>query len=1571
MADVSGFTALSERYNNTGKGGTYRLTVTLNTYLGSLIELIYSHGGDVLKFAGDAFLAVWKTDKRCFLSHTIHTVIACALIIQHSYGSYETDVKVNLKVKLAISAGNLIFAPIGKGIDMNYVIFGLPVLEAKKAESVCSSGEVKVTQTAWGHCYSRNYDHVVHEDGHVTIKSILYDPREKEVNKPFQGFGNLLRQVKNKFPGIEDSDILWDSEISLNISENLRRKEALHIRGTILEVEKKDVGADIRKFMIRPVLTQVDAHQPLEYLTEMRQVSILFMTLKPRDCPFLQLITIVNNSYQITCDMVYKSMGCVNKIILFDKDVMILVVFGLRGFKHESEAQAALKCAYGIKKAVSTLDGVQEVSIGVTTGQVYSGVVGHPLRREFTVIGATVNKAARLMCNFRNKISCDEATFVKSKMSTNGFTLQPATELKGIIEPGKIYEYTEEIRVKQLHDIPMIPPLLNRHDEMEYFENWLDHSHKSFRDYDGILLIGESRIGKSRLLEWMARYARNKTYNVCYVSLTSIHSATPYLALSQIIDQILGLGQTEPMSSFEKEERIVHLLNVYEEDLCYLNNIIKSRFPYHEAMHAIDENKRKEKAVFMFKKLISAIIETQVILLDDLQSLDQSSWDYIRLILNSPKIFTVFTLTRGKFTSIHTWLYSVLISSNIRKIMLGPLTSKWTAPLACQILDVSAVPIDLCNALRTKCKGMPGLVESFIVHLFSSGAIELKKISDDELGKWEAEDFQFPDPTLLQPQALKASDQEALAQLIQNEATGEITICVVTNKMELNTNIDVQNIDTLIMIEIDSLTPYQQLLLKIASAIGDVFSRDLLESIMYENNSLTTAKAIKRLFSMRLLSCANTRWPRNKSMISIKSSADVSANLTCECPFEYNPEDTHDLPKYAFCKIMRFKNKASRKACYELLPLNQKKEFHTRVVNCLEKQRLKCPDCGGSVMVVQSLMNSEPSRETISQDLSYGYGESDKTDSSENSSNPETTLQSENVQPISISDNSGNKTPKSAKPVTPFDDDKRMANKLITRKISSGSKISSRLSDTIANSSISEPHSHKTNSSKRVTMQSIYDKPMPLYQELEDRDRILEKIRAVIEANDKNDWQALGVYDSDDIGASNSKDEDRKSFRVNIEKNVSTINFSKCTCGELNVLIYEQLIYHAKQAELKIKTIEFLIKYSHLNITLSAYEEALPRLYEAETYCCAKQARSYLSKFDQHRFLGKLYTLRAYAHLQLGVPTLANLDMERASQIYHVNLKLHKLSDLLKLRYLKITPLWHKKYRIEQVQMKSDSVLCLNVATMIYSSIGDEKSARISALQAVEVVTKFECEFSDMCEAFSNAIQLCLEREMPETTAAAQIECQANNALRRLSRSIRADELCFLGKLLNATFKCRIARGRLAAAVRSGFRSIVISRFLRADSVSIEIIPDLFYVLLARRCIAEAIELVQETLLLARSRCELVYEVWYYALCIDLILDAGFQLESPMKITRFGEFVLVNETSESPGCRRLITGLWTYWLRLNSDLRASQFEAEALRWAGSDGDGSLTTMISSMRLAEGLLESLAHKVDDLRKVECL
>jgi class 3 adenylate cyclase len=59
FADISGFTALTELLARQGPAGVERVAAGLNGYFGRLIAIIEAHGGDVVKFAGDALTAVW------------------------------------------------------------------------------------------------------------------------------------------------------------------------------------------------------------------------------------------------------------------------------------------------------------------------------------------------------------------------------------------------------------------------------------------------------------------------------------------------------------------------------------------------------------------------------------------------------------------------------------------------------------------------------------------------------------------------------------------------------------------------------------------------------------------------------------------------------------------------------------------------------------------------------------------------------------------------------------------------------------------------------------------------------------------------------------------------------------------------------------------------------------------------------------------------------------------------------------------------------------------------------------------------------------------------------------------------------------------------------------------------------------------------------------------------------------------------------------------------------------------------------------------------------------------------
>ena len=64
LVDISGFTKLSGAFCALGKDGIDGLQRATNGYMGKLVEIIYSFGGDIIKFAGDAIICIFYSKKR-------------------------------------------------------------------------------------------------------------------------------------------------------------------------------------------------------------------------------------------------------------------------------------------------------------------------------------------------------------------------------------------------------------------------------------------------------------------------------------------------------------------------------------------------------------------------------------------------------------------------------------------------------------------------------------------------------------------------------------------------------------------------------------------------------------------------------------------------------------------------------------------------------------------------------------------------------------------------------------------------------------------------------------------------------------------------------------------------------------------------------------------------------------------------------------------------------------------------------------------------------------------------------------------------------------------------------------------------------------------------------------------------------------------------------------------------------------------------------------------------------------------------------------------------------------------
>lgn len=149
FADISGFTALTERLAQQGRAGVEELSRILNDTFGALIETIEAYGGDIVKFAGDALLVVWPDEGRGF-EHATLRAAGCALAMQAVMSDRQMAEGDRLRLRVGLGGGELSLTYVG-GLRHRWEVLltGAAISQVGGACQHAQPGEVVLTPSAW------------------------------------------------------------------------------------------------------------------------------------------------------------------------------------------------------------------------------------------------------------------------------------------------------------------------------------------------------------------------------------------------------------------------------------------------------------------------------------------------------------------------------------------------------------------------------------------------------------------------------------------------------------------------------------------------------------------------------------------------------------------------------------------------------------------------------------------------------------------------------------------------------------------------------------------------------------------------------------------------------------------------------------------------------------------------------------------------------------------------------------------------------------------------------------------------------------------------------------------------------------------------------------------------------------------------------------------------------------------------------------------------------------------------------------------------------------------------------
>ncbi|POI26237.1 hypothetical protein CIB84_010013, partial [Bambusicola thoracicus] len=737
LADVSGFTALAEKcvQQCDPARGAEEMVQTLNAYMGDILEEVLAFGGDVLKFAGDAVLVMWRAAGPQ-LPTAITLALQCCRKVQKKYGTYDTHMGLKLHLKIGISAGMLLFVSVRGGDRRYFFVCSKALDDVINAQKLSAAHEVVLSQTCWELCEQQRIrakslagQGAVKVGGWGGLDPHLGGEAAERLNAAtavtWHSFPPACLQVVGMRRLARHE---WkDAVVQLRSARGERHLEVTGFRRPSLRMcGRPELSARLETYLSTSVLRKLREDVPLELCSELRPVTSLFVQLKFADrINAFELSSCLSDCSSMISEIISPHKGEINKTLLFDKGCTFLCVFGFSGEKLARESTHALQCAMQIFRVTSMgRRKLQLVSVAVSSGIAFCGFTGHPERFEHTALGFKVNLAARMMVAYPGMVSCDAETCAASRLPSYCFKELPKRNLKGVTSPTAVYQYLG-ITKKQQYDMGLAKerslygPLLGREAEIHLFECCLE-AYEHLGAPHVLAFVGTPGSGKSHLLAELALLGQAAKHRVITVELTEENVKQPFSAIRLLVDRALGLQASVTCSDRQRALQTVLQGAVKESSYCLVNNV----FFVEKTLKNPPDSTQNHLFGFFFQVLGGAF---GIFFVDNAHFLDSASWSIMWPLLQSVTVLMVMSLAPGhnRAEDIFKAATDSTTSKRITCLRLEGLKASDVVRKACQELGVRSIPRELARFLIQRSSGIPYYCEELLRYLHSNNMLLL------------------------------------------------------------------------------------------------------------------------------------------------------------------------------------------------------------------------------------------------------------------------------------------------------------------------------------------------------------------------------------------------------------------------------------------------------------------------------------------------------------------------------------------------------------------------------------------------------------------------------------------------------------------------------------------------------------------------------------------------------------------------------------------------------------------------------------------------------------------------------
>ena len=712
FVDISGFTAMSERLSKVGRAGAEEVTEVMNATFSALLDVAYAQGGGLLKFGGDALLLLYDGDDHA--ARAARSAFEMRKTLR-AIGRPRTSAgSVTLKMHAGLHSGLFQFFLVG-GSHRELLVTGPAATRVVEMEAASEAGEILVSP----------------ETAAFLQPQTLGDEK---------GPGRLLQASPAAQGELTPMPDVEDTPIEVAVPAPLRAQ--------LLEVG------------------------PLE--GEHRHAAVAFLRYAGTDeivategaAAAAEALEVLMERIQAAADQ--------HQVTVLESDVdrdggRIILVAGAPQTFGDDEERLLRTLRLAVDSGLPL-----PVHIGVSEGRVFTGQVGAPFRRTYTILGDTAALAARLMA----RAGEDEIWVAAGAFSRGGGSFA-ATELAPFQVKGK----TEAVRAVVLGDaltevarpeeaVDDKLPFVDRERERAVLAASVAPVRMGFGTL--VELIGEPGIGKSRLADELRMHCEDM--QLLTLRCEQYESSTPYQVFRPFLRSLLDVPLTD--GGAENRAVLAARLRAVDEELVpwapLLGAPLDAEVESTPEVDDLDPAFRRARLHGVLGSLLGRLLDSPTLLvLEDVHWMDDASSELLRHL--------------GTQLPTRPWL----TCTTRRAVDGGFLAAEGTPPLPAMTLRLEPLPPDDAKALIRAAARERELSDEELAAIFERGA---------------------GNPLFMQELASPEAAGEAADQLPDT-------------------------VEALVATRIDRLAPGDRALLRWASVLGSSFSGAVIVDVLEDDPS--------------------------------------------------------------------------------------------------------------------------------------------------------------------------------------------------------------------------------------------------------------------------------------------------------------------------------------------------------------------------------------------------------------------------------------------------------------------------------------------------------------------------------------------------------------------------------------------------------------------------------------------------------------------------------------------------------------------------------------------------------------